>query len=670
MAAAWRLAAVSLCHIATAVRGAEDGASGKATWQVKVFRLPVGYCWNDDASSSTTARANAALALPASDASAERWTESMRTISGFIGSWCRKRHFEPPEGTLFLHDVANGTLAVRSTRRWLDEFQSLTDALMEKVPSTIGCSLEILQSDAGTIRAMLEDTADKHDHAAALRQLQAMAKDGRASVLRQFRIETRSGVRAVAHAGAEMSSTKSLAVDDSGRAKAALEYQLVGTTFEVDPVVGPGGWHVDLSVALEHHVAPPVRRIAAVGRTEKHRTLETPVTDYRKLNVTSCLAFHKGGTRVLGVWTPEGTPEFSRGDVMQVAFLGVNVIRALPAENQALVQMLNVHGRRAAPSLPAADGKTPAGMEVRVFKVPPDFLSAMGSGGGAPAAPADPFAPANSSESPMPNWMSASAVLKANGIDFPPGASAHFIAQTSQLVVTNTPKNLEMVDALTSELHNCRWRYLIANTLHVIEGEGEVLRRLAKDALTEADHGAIWKQVEALASDGRVKLLQTTRLETRSGQRVSFASGIWRTETAGMSFREMVDEPMAATGPVKQRLMHATFDSTVYGTLLEIDPVIGPDGWTVDLDFGLHHAFAPLVAGVPGASFDDKTLRIGVPAANSPKAKIRSSTRLTWGVTKLLGMWKPEGLPEFDGKDVMQAAFLRVHRAPTEVGLD
>ncbi|MCE9519966.1 MAG: type II and III secretion system protein, partial [Verrucomicrobia bacterium] len=86
-----------------------------------------------------------------------------------------------------------------------------------------------------------------------------------------------------------------------------------------------------------------------------------------------------------------------------------------------------------------------------------------GDGGSAPAAPAavapDPFAPkaaggglGGGGGSSLPTRGTASAILAANGISFPEGSSATFIAATSQLIVKNTQPNLDAVEAFVDSL--------------------------------------------------------------------------------------------------------------------------------------------------------------------------------------------------------------------------
>ena len=89
----------------------------------------------------------------------------------------------------------------------------------------------------------------------------------------------------------------------------------------------------------------------------------------------------------------------------------------------------------------------------RVYKVPPDFQSITGGDSGAPAAPADPFAPAAAAPtSSIPRKKSAKDILTEQGIPFPDGASAVFNPVSSQLIVKNTAPNLDLVESFVDTL--------------------------------------------------------------------------------------------------------------------------------------------------------------------------------------------------------------------------
>lgn len=91
-----------------------------------------------------------------------------------------------------------------------------------------------------------------------------------------------------------------------------------------------------------------------------------------------------------------------------------------------------------------------AGLIARTFSVPPGFISSVPGGAGGPAND-DPFA---NDDALTPNAavrvkrITAKEFLENNGINFPDGATAKFIAATSTLVVRNTAEELLNVENL------------------------------------------------------------------------------------------------------------------------------------------------------------------------------------------------------------------------------
>jgi len=83
------------------------------------------------------------------------------------------------------------------------------------------------------------------------------------------------------------------------------------------------------------------------------------------------------------------------------------------------------------------------------YKVPPSFISALplADGSQMPQAGSGPTLAAGS-QSVVKERSTARQFLEANGVGFPPGASANFIASTSKLVVKNTQANLDLIDTL------------------------------------------------------------------------------------------------------------------------------------------------------------------------------------------------------------------------------
>jgi general secretion pathway protein D len=88
----------------------------------------------------------------------------------------------------------------------------------------------------------------------------------------------------------------------------------------------------------------------------------------------------------------------------------------------------------------------------RTYRVPPDFMSSMSVGADATAATDDPFGAAPSSGGLLAKRLSAQEVLTKQGVDFPGGSSASYMAASNTLRVVNTASNhdfiAQVVDAI------------------------------------------------------------------------------------------------------------------------------------------------------------------------------------------------------------------------------
>src|SRR5205823_7114653 len=106
------------------------------------------------------------------------------------------------------------------------------------------------------------------------------------------------------------------------------------------------------------------------------------------------------------------------------------------------------------------------------YRVPPGFIStsvnvgpsaleqgAYKTGAAAPVAGAAPATGTGTGKDTqettgghqLVNREGAREFLESQGVPFPPGASAHFLPQSSRLIVRNTIDNLELVDALVEQ---------------------------------------------------------------------------------------------------------------------------------------------------------------------------------------------------------------------------
>lgn len=184
---------------------------------------------------------------------------------------------------------------------------------------------------------------------------------------------------------------------------------------------------------------------------EKMQKIIFPQVQFKGASVEEAVEFLRIKSRDYDVVEPDPTKRGVNLIIRPGAPLSTKTI-TLDLKNvsmiEALRQITELGGmkfrieRYAVVVVPLVD--TGAELYTRTLKVPPDFLTAA-VGGKAPAAP---FAPAPG----IAGRPTALEVLKAHGFSFPEGASASFVPATSQLIVRNTPENLDKIDAFVEEL--------------------------------------------------------------------------------------------------------------------------------------------------------------------------------------------------------------------------
>lgn len=669
------------------------------SWQVKTFRVPEGFVWQtvesipEDPLQGAPQRKwqppKTIPALPPIDAPESAWVSHLKESTAIVREAMDSWGITLPFGTIVLHDPKSGTVAVRTTTVNMEIVGSQFWSALRRVPQTPVFQLEVVQSDAETILNMAQACATGGDHSEECRAMRQLVQKGEAKSVGSLRLETRSGQRTLSEAARECLQASGATIDSSGRVELLRESRPVGIRLELDPILNREGHMVDVNFAFEFHYAPPTQRAEFAGHVGRLARIECPMTDYHTARVTSAISIFGGTSRLLGIWKPEGAPEFATGGIMQAAFLTADVIRLLPAENKDLATTLLRYADKAeaVPTPPNSPvRKLGESMRLQRFDVPTDFLAAAAPGGA--AAPPDPFAPAGKNPPAWRPTLSAMDVLKANGVGFPEGSLAVFDAATNQLIVTNTQDNLDQIDAFVSPFGCGRGPSGVAATLHIVEADGPSLRMLLQEHGAQADQTALWRDVEALVSAGTAKRLGAARLETSSGQRATFEAGEERMSAGGLKFGKLTTEADSAEPKVAEssasdpdrtaaskatppqpsdaHFMSISHEMHRAGTRLEIDPVIGPDGLTIDLNLSLEHHYAPpTVRPVPPAA-NGETLVVAMPATDFHMAKVTTAITLTSGMTKLIGVWTPEGAPKYEGKDVMQAAFLRVDRVAIE----
>jgi hypothetical protein len=354
-------------------------------------------------------------------------------------------------------------------------------------------------------------------------------------------------------------------------------------------------------------------------------------------------------TRLIGVWKPESAADLEHQDILQAAFLRVDSVGlSASIEDPALAAILDHYAAKAVPVPSDSHGTDlPPGMQRRTYRVLFDLTQLDNPPPDKP--PPDPFAsPIAAAQAELKSrlWKARDALV-SGGVAFPEGSRAFFDADTYLLTVDNTPQNLETVQSFLDSVLYHDACHGIVHVLHIIRADGTTLRRMAADTAAVSDHTAALAKLEALAAQGKATFVSSLRLETRSGQSAEISTGEERMEVT--KFRK--SDPSGE--------MTVAVDSTLCGTTLEIEPVVGPDGWTIDSNVTLVHHYLPPTIQPQAGPDHGKGLPVEMPGTETHAAKAVVHSTFLSGVTRLIALWKPEAT-EGQNDDSMEAAFLTV----------
>ncbi len=312
-------------------------------------------------------------------------------------------------------------------------------------------------------------------------------------------------------------------------------------------------------------------------------------------------------------------------------------------------------------------------LHTRTFKVPPDFHSnpalaaadtSTGSDPFAPSSPApaplaDPFAPPAPEASPSPApAKSAPAspakplptrtqqVLEDMGIPFPEGASASLNPLTNLLTVTNTSRNLDLIEAWV-EYERQQAPATVAFTLTIIEGPGDRIRQANATATKTADASQELATLLELARQpgSTVRVIGEAFLETQSGARASVE--VVRSHKL----------PALSTPDVKSAPQPPQAEPQI-GLRLELEPTVSNDKRSLTVSPSLWFAAIPTSPSPPTAGESPAVNHSPPPPAATTLASFSStSVSLKAGGTKLIAITKSVRAPQ-ENADILCAAFL------------
>lgn len=105
-----------------------------------------------------------------------------------------------------------------------------------------------------------------------------------------------------------------------------FDTRLVGTIFEIDPVLGADDNTIDISFHFEHHTAPPEQEMTQIRLPDTESNIEFPLPVFHSKSITTQITMQNGTTRIIGVYRPSGMAQYQQEKSMEIVFLKGNVI--------------------------------------------------------------------------------------------------------------------------------------------------------------------------------------------------------------------------------------------------------------------------------------------------------------------------------------------------------
>lgn len=236
--------------------------------------------------------------------------------------------------------------------------------------------------------------------------------------------------------------------------------------------------------------------------------------------------------------------------------------------------------------------------------------------------------------------------FKSIGITLPAGSLAVFDPVNKTLALRSTRLTHERLAAQSAQAERNMPRHVHLN-LQIIEAESAAVQEAARTIRTQTDHLAAWKMLDTLVTQGKATHAGSLRLETKSGTRATVERGEQR-----LYFSEVaVDESKRSSTASETRRV---------GTVFEVEPTIGADGETIDLTFSLEHHHGPPLQHWDKINVSGERV-VETPSIDFHAAKVTTYVTLLGGMTKFIGLWKPEGNPEANRAGHLQAAFLKTN---------
>lgn len=515
-----------------------------------------------------------------------------------------------------------GVLRMTNTQVNIGRMTVLVERFLEGSLKTGLWTLHTFEAPATLLRGLAQRTAARTDDAAMLATVQSTAEKGEARCVDFVFLDSKPDAKSQWQAGHDRWQVSSVDQDAAGRLRLGLGPRFVGTRLEVEMATSPYSRRLEVEVSHEIHPPGPDEEPVTMIDPDTKQPRDLPAINYHPAKTRRKLALLPGDTRLLALREPVGR---SASGMLWATFLRCTTPPNVPPPP---------------PPPPPAEKKEagpapdPQGWETRSFRVPSEFLSSC------------------CGHEPDKPRLTERSILEIQGIPFPSGATAVFTPATRTLQVRNTRENLDLVEEYVKTI-TANPPATIVLDAQILQGSGDLLRRLAVATTGPSDHRAALDELLAAVKAGTVRRIDTARITTRSGTPASSERTTEHTHNKSVG----KDDKGAAVFEQEKRAV---------GWSLKMEPTIGADGCTVHLTVKSEFHTGEPQEHVQNVLDHGRLLE--VPLTEYHFHQVQTHLSMPGGTARLVSVWKPTGKPEFEKEDILQVMFITcdVLRGPLE----
>jgi hypothetical protein len=238
-----------------------------------------------------------------------------------------------PVGSSANYLTANSTLVVRNTPENISLVEAYVMSIVTGVEKAIGVTAYLVEGPVEKIQAAIAKTRGLPNHIEAWNTL---SDDAEITHLSSHWLEGRSGQRfrldvtkqfhfPVGNNIVTEEAKEARKESPVGTLSGVFEAMNIGTSIEIDAVLGADAHTVDVNYAYNCAYALPVT-VAEPTRENGAISLEGPTTEFHNASLTGNTILRDGMMRLVGFWKPEGDPRFEQADLLHAIFIKVDVI--------------------------------------------------------------------------------------------------------------------------------------------------------------------------------------------------------------------------------------------------------------------------------------------------------------------------------------------------------